>query len=157
MRVRDYIVGALLRRRRRGVRSCRLREEGTIVPSSIAESIRMGGRPVWHAWYDTAKWRAWSQHWLREHPLCAFCEIKNKVTAAAICDHKVAHKGDPRLFWDSTNLQSLCRPCHESMKKQVESRGYSTEVGLDGYPVDHRHPWYQAKCPSRASRGATET
>lgn len=35
------------------------------------------------------------------------------MVAATIVDHKVPHKGDKALFWDSTNWQSLCKPCHD--------------------------------------------
>jgi 5-methylcytosine-specific restriction protein A len=112
----------------------------------------MGGKPVWHRWYDTAKWRAWSQHQLRQHPLCRFWEMKGKVVAASIADHIKPHKGDARLFWDADNLQSLCKHCHESTKKQLERRGFSTEIGADGMPIDVRHPWYQGKLPSRRQK-----
>ena len=30
----------------------------------------------------------------------------------------------------------LCRDCHDSAKRTIEVRGYSLEIGVDGWPVD---------------------
>lgn len=60
--------------------------------------------------------RHWSKArdgWLRKHQLCAECERKDLVVAASVVDHIVPHRGDKTLFWDSTNWQSLCKPCHD--------------------------------------------
>jgi hypothetical protein len=37
-------------------------------------------------------------------------------------------------------LQSLCKLHHDSAKKRAEWRGYDTQIGIDGYPVDRQHP-----------------
>lgn len=55
-------------------------------------------------------------------------------------DHIIPHKGDQQLFWDEGNWQSLCKDHHDSTKKAEEARGYSAEVGLDGWPLDRKHP-----------------
>jgi hypothetical protein len=39
-------------------------------------------------------------------------------------------------------LQSLCAHCHSSRKQSIERRGYDTAVGIDGWPIDPRHPCY---------------
>lgn len=50
-------------------------------------------------------------------------------------DHIVPHKGDEALFFDSGNLQSLCKPCHDR-DKAAEERGKSIiYFGADGYPI----------------------
>ena len=38
----------------------------------------------------------------------------NKVTAATVVDHVIPHKGDKALFWDTSNWQAMCAPCHSS-------------------------------------------
>jgi 5-methylcytosine-specific restriction protein A len=38
----------------------------------------------------------------------------NKVTAATVVDHVIPHKGDKALFWDESNWQPMCAPCHSS-------------------------------------------
>ena len=55
-------------------------------------------------------------------------------------DHIVPHRGDHKCFWDRKNWQALCRSCHDGAKRSEERRGYSTDIGADGWPVDPRHP-----------------
>jgi len=43
------------------------------------------------------------------------------TTAASVVDHIVAHRGDQELFWDQSNWQSLCKPCHDSEKQKLEA------------------------------------
>lgn len=71
------------------------------------------------------------------------CRAKGLVYAANVCDHVVPHHGDPKLFWDSTNLQSLCAGCHDAGKRQVERSGFSRAIGPSGWPEDPRHPVYR--------------
>ena len=49
---------------------------------------------------------------LGKHPLCIECSTLGRVTAASVVDHIVPHRGDQELFWDLSNWQSLCAPCH---------------------------------------------
>lgn len=72
-------------------------------------------------------------------PLCRLCHAKGRIVPATVCDHIEPHKGDEARFWRGP-FQSLCEPCHNGTKQQVERIGYSTEVGYDGWPVDGRHP-----------------
>jgi 5-methylcytosine-specific restriction enzyme A len=90
-------------------------------------------------WYDQYRWTKRSRQQLREHPLCKKCLDRGWVAPAEVADHVVPHKGDYQSFWFG-DLQSLCRNCHESVKKQEEGRGYSTEIGIDGWPTDPAHP-----------------
>lgn len=68
------------------------------------------------------------------------CLQDGTVTAATVVDHVEPHKGDRVLFFDSNNLQSLCKLHHDGEKKQIEMRGYSTRIGLDGWPTHENHP-----------------
>src|SRR5262245_52875668 len=77
---------------------------------------------------------------LMQHPLCKYCLQRGIVTAANVVDHVVPHKGDWTDFITG-ELQSLCEPCHNSAKRQVELRGYGCDVGIDGYPIDPNHPF----------------
>jgi predicted kinase len=62
---------------------------------------------------------------------------------AAVVDHKTPHNGDPELFWcPDEGLQSTCKKCHDRVKQAIERRGYSDQIGVDGFPVDKHHPWY---------------
>jgi 5-methylcytosine-specific restriction enzyme A len=93
----------------------------------------------WRAWYGTARWRATRQRQLATEPLCAFCKKDGQIAVATVCDHVERHNGDPVKFW-SGPFQSLCKPHHDASKQREETAGYSTAVGLDGWPLDPRHP-----------------
>lgn len=95
------------------------------------------------------KWSKARALHLTANPLCVKCLARDRITAATVVDHIVPHKGDPQLFWDPANWQSLCKPCHDGAKQQEERLGYSTEVGVDGWPIDPRHP---ANSPSSGGR-----
>lgn len=98
----------------------------------------------WHGWYSSTVWQKLRKHQLMEHPLCKFCAEKSLVVPATIVDHVQPHRGNWTAFRTGA-LQSLCKSCHDSDKRLEELRGYSTEIGLDGWPVDRRHPAYQRR------------
>ena len=89
--------------------------------------------------YDR-RWRKARETFLARHPLCARCEAQGRITEATVVDHIVPHKGDRALFWDTNNWQPLCDAHHGSAKQREEIRGYSNEVGPNGWPLDPRHP-----------------
>ena len=93
--------------------------------------------------YQTAQWRRLREAQLSAHPLCSFCLARGRTTEAKVVDHVIPHRGDRDLFFDPKNLDSVCAPCHDSLKAQVESKGYHAAFGLDGFPIDGRHPFYQ--------------
>jgi 5-methylcytosine-specific restriction protein A len=72
--------------------------------------------------------------WLARHPLCVHCQAKGRVTLGTEVDHVVPlFRGGP----DSTsNLQTLCRPCHGA--KTLADRGHKPRqrFGADGYAID---------------------
>lgn len=90
--------------------------------------------------YKTTRWRRLRNQQLSTYPLCKWCEDKGKVTAASVCHHVDPDtKLKPETFYRGPFI-SLCAPCHDSVAQQKESRGYSTEVGPDGFPIDPLHP-----------------
>ena len=70
--------------------------------------------------YDR-NWQKASKRFLREHPLCAECERQGEITAAALVDHIIPHRGDQGLFWDEANWQALCGR-HHDLKTSRERR-----------------------------------
>jgi 5-methylcytosine-specific restriction protein A len=92
-------------------------------------------------WRRTKRWERMRRLHLQRHPLCVMCEARGKIVAAQIVDHVKPHKGDARLFWDNlNNWQSVCKPCHDGVKAQIERSGFSKEIGIDGWPIDPNHP-----------------
>lgn len=89
----------------------------------------------WRGWYKLARWQRMRERQLSLHPLCTFCLERDIVTEATVCDHIEPHKGDPDLFWDDGNLQSLCAPCHDRDKQRMELGQAIVTFGADGWPV----------------------
>ena len=91
-------------------------------------------RPSWHGLYSTKAWQS-----LRRDTLVRdlfTCQICNSV--ANVVDHIKAHKGDPDLFWDQANLQSLCKPCHDRHAQRRDRGGDARAIGPDGWPIGER-------------------
>lgn len=95
--------------------------------------------------YQTKLWRNLrEQALLRDRFTCCRCgvHLKRGKTSpqSAVVHHIKAHKGAWELFHDIGNLQSVCKKCHDGPIQAEEVRGYSTEIGQDGWPVDANHP-----------------
>jgi hypothetical protein len=101
----------------------------------------MGEQSPWHRWYKLERWRKRAKHQLRVQPLCVMCLQRGELAPATIVDHIEPHRGDWNRFWLGA-VQSLCKRCHDSGKKTEEARGYRTDIGEDGLPLDPRHPVY---------------
>jgi 5-methylcytosine-specific restriction enzyme A len=87
--------------------------------------------------YHLTRWERICQRQLEEHPLCVYCLERAIVTPATIVERVEPHRGA------ISKLQSLCRECHEATKRDIKLYGYRTDIGLDGYPLDPRHPVYR--------------
>jgi 5-methylcytosine-specific restriction protein A len=101
--------------------------------------------------YSTAGWLKRRNHQLRTSPWCIMCKTEGRNTLATVADHVEAHGGDYNKFVLG-KLQSLCVNCHnrkkqraETKKQREEAAGYSSDVGVDGWPLDKRHPSYQRR------------
>lgn len=89
----------------------------------------------WRSLYKTAAWlkgRAW---FLRNNPLCAFCQDEGIATPATVVDHIQAHKGDRGLFHDTKNWQALCAPCHDKIKQAMERNSHKPRIDITGWPI----------------------
>ncbi|MEY4427219.1 MAG: hypothetical protein RL535_1517 [Pseudomonadota bacterium] len=66
------------------------------------------------------------------------CAELGQVTAASVVDHIKPHRGDMSLFADPSNLQSLCKQCHDSRKQAVERGGVVRfAFNTDGKPIGY--------------------
>jgi hypothetical protein len=92
----------------------------------------------WRLWYSRRDWRRRRALKLAKDPLCEPCLAEGKHTPATICDHRVPHHGDFSAFIHG-ELVSMCER-HHAPKWADDKRGYSTAIGLDGRPLDPKHP-----------------
>lgn len=85
--------------------------------------------------YD-ARWRKARLVHLAEYPLCVMCQARGEIRAATVVDHIVPHRGDPVLFWDPSNWQSLCQPDHDRHKQALEAATRGVGKPQPPTPVD---------------------
>jgi 5-methylcytosine-specific restriction protein A len=90
--------------------------------------------------YKLPAWKALRKQHLDAHPLCARHLERGEVVPATVVHHVKAHKGNMALFLSPTNLESLCKPCHDGPTQKEEVNGYSNDRGPDGWPTDPNHP-----------------
>ena len=96
--------------------------------------------------YSRAVWTKRRRHQLAVHPLCQPCLERDRVEPATVADHTTRWRGTENELdaFVLTPLSSMCASCHSKLKQQQEGvRGYSTEIGPDGFPVDRNHPFYR--------------
>lgn len=107
----------------------RLKTLGSRIKESAGSRIEVVTPGSWRSGMTSSqrgydyRWQKARDQYLRDNPLCIYCERNGRTTAAGIVDHIVAHRGDMVLFWDQTNWQSLCKPCHDSVKQAEEAAG----------------------------------
>lgn len=51
---------------------------------------------------------------LRRNPFCVECLKHDRYITATEVDHIIPHKGDKTNFYDTANLQGLCKSCHST-------------------------------------------
>jgi 5-methylcytosine-specific restriction enzyme A len=100
----------------------------------------------WSAWYSLARWRKRRADQLAREPFCKLCAARGVSSFATVADHVESHRGVWNDFWLG-KLQSLCSNCHKSAKRLVDERGFDPMIGVDGMPVDRRHPAYRQREP----------
>lgn len=111
--------------------------QSRVIPSG-ALSWRSGKTSSTARGYGYAWQRLRAEH-LAKHPHCVYClreigmvgwspaDVVLACAARAISeplgtigDHITAHRGDRRLQLDPTNIQTLCKPHHDSAKQREE-------------------------------------
>lgn len=92
-------------------------------PTVRVHDRRISARERGYTW----EWEKARRAWLEKHPDCVHCLAERVVTAATVVDHIVPHKGDMKLFWDSSNWQSLCGQ-HHNKKTAMEDGGFGNAI-----------------------------
>lgn len=87
----------------------------------LSREYNKSNRP-YQKFYNTTRWQRLRKRFLLEHPLCVECERLGRITPATVVDHIKPHEGNPEMFWDEDNVQSLCKPCHDSKTAREDGR-----------------------------------
>lgn len=83
------------------------------------------GEPAWRQWYKTARWQKLK---LLVHERDAYvcqrtgviCDGAYPADDSPVADHKTAHRGDPLLFWDPDNIETVTKGYHDAEKQRLE-------------------------------------
>lgn len=75
--------------------------------------------------YNTRKWRKLREEvYERDQWTCQktglICLGKHPAPNSPVADHIKAHHGDPVLFWDKQNIQTVSKAYHDSQKQREE-------------------------------------
>lgn len=73
--------------------------------------------------YDN-NWLKFSRMCLAEEPYCRYCAREGRVTLAVVSDHIIPVRIAPDLRLTRSNVQSLCKHCHDSVKQREELERY---------------------------------
>lgn len=92
----------------------------------------------WRGWYNLKRWRdpdtgLRMRVFIRDLFTCQLCGKVEHDTSKLVADHKREHRGDPALFWNEDNVQTLCKPCHDA-DKQAEEAARRVGPGLRPRP-----------------------
>lgn len=120
----------------------------TLKPEGWRSRYRENYAP-WRAWYRTKAWYDLRTHvFVRDLFTCQWqgCGRLEGNTKLLVAHHKRPHHGDSVLFWDETNIITVCKQCHDgpiqAMEKGAGYTGpsFSSAVSRDGWPIDPKHP-----------------
>lgn len=79
----------------------------------------------WRAWYGTDRWRRLRlEVFVRDHFTCqrtgAVLVGKYPAPNSPVANHKVPHKGNPELFWDPSNIETVSKEVHDGLIQSEE-------------------------------------
>jgi 5-methylcytosine-specific restriction protein A len=101
------------------------------IAANPAVIARIENKQPYRHLYLTSRWRnKLSPAIIYRDPVCKICN-HNPSTVA---DHKQDHKGNEQLFFDPTNLQGICKPCHD-FKTGSTHRGQRKNPGDKPYLI----------------------
>ena len=93
-------------------------------------------------WYKTKAWAIRRRDQLAAHPMCCLCEVEGVIryNERMIVDHHPRHNGDYLQFFTGP-VRTLCKHHHDTQAQADEARGFSVQIGADGWPEDDQHPF----------------
>jgi len=79
----------------------------------------------WKAWYKTKRWRDLKdQVHIRDNYTCQrtgqLCAGKYPAPDSPVANHKRPHRGNPALFWDESNIETVTKAVHDSTIQREE-------------------------------------
>ena len=89
-----------------------------------ADKSRNDAAP-WRAWYGLARWKALRLFvFARDGYICqrpgALCSGTGKMANAPVANHTRPHRGNPDLFWDPNNVETVTKQVHDTIIQAEE-------------------------------------
>jgi 5-methylcytosine-specific restriction protein A len=108
----------------------RVRPAGARLAGAVSGAPGAAAEPHWRRWYKTQRWRELRRRAIeRDGGRCRQTGValvgRYPAGNSAAVDHIVKHNGDPALFWDLDNLQTVSKAWHDREKQRLEKRGWS--------------------------------
>lgn len=93
----------------------------------ILEKLKgMIARNDLHQFYSSEEWRKTAERArIEQHNECQRCKAKGRYSPCEIVHHKMYVKNRPELALTLTNLECLCRDCHE--EEHAGERGFMNQ------------------------------
>jgi 5-methylcytosine-specific restriction endonuclease McrA len=87
---------------------------------------RRGNQP-WRAWYKTQRWeRLRRKAFERDDYTCQrsgeICGGTGNDPNTPVANHRKPHRGDPALFWDINNIETVTKRIHDSLIQAEERK-----------------------------------
>ena len=81
----------------------------------------------WRQWYKSARWQRLREAvFVRDLYTCqrsgVICSGKSPSPTSPVANHKIPHRGDPRLFWDEANVECVAKSVHDGLIQAEEKR-----------------------------------
>lgn len=94
-------------------------------PHQTTSPKRFRQEASWRSWYDTAEWkRLRLRVFARDGYICQrtgeLCAGKHPAPNSPVANHKKPHRGNPALFWDEDNIETVTKEVHDSLIQQEE-------------------------------------
>jgi 5-methylcytosine-specific restriction protein A len=88
-------------------------------------------RNDWRGWYKTKRWQELRLHvFVRDAYKCqrtgVLCLGRHPAPNSPVANHKVPHRGDPALFWDPDNVETVAKQVHDGL---IQSEEQSVPTG----------------------------
>lgn len=84
----------------------------------------------WRAWYATKAWHDLRRKvFERDGYVCqrtgVICSGKHPEPDSPTANHKTPHRGDPALFWDEANIETVTKQVHDTVIQAEEAKAYA--------------------------------
>jgi len=109
-----------------------------LAPSRIGRAPRhTGSTPkrernnvAWRAWYSSKAWHELRlKVFERDGYVCqrtgVICAGKHPAPDSPTANHKVRHNGDPALFWNPDNVETVTKEVHDTVIQAEEAKAYA--------------------------------